>query len=294
MTFNGSGNIAVKLYEGASTSPSSDTLIQTIHIDLPSGQFPIPNLATVGTGDGGIFPRLPANRAGGIFPGRRSRRFSRRLFGLSKYGTYYSSTGVNRIGAGAFFLNNPPNCPGTAYNFDVVRTVLPSHGDYRLVAGANDVPNTVFSKHPLYDNTSVMMASNLSSSNNPAAEPGNDVTGKYFSLMPWATGMDIPSSAPASLLPGLTGDFDTSLPNSLDGPYVNKPDEGNTYRATAGDPTLIPYFSNYNTFAAATATFFSPNRIMPSPGMFGSLSTGVVAQKPWQTLLFRPDSTGAH
>ncbi len=34
--------------------------------------------------------------------------------------------------------------------------------------------------------------------------------------------------------------------------------------------------------------FFSPNRMMPSPGMFGSLPTGVMAGKPWQTLLFRP------
>jgi uncharacterized protein (TIGR02600 family) len=31
---------------------------------------------------------------------------------------------------------------------------------------------------------------------------------------------------------------------------------------------------------------------MPSPVMFGSLPTGVISQKPWQTLLFRPDPGG--
>jgi len=31
---------------------------------------------------------------------------------------------------------------------------------------------------------------------------------------------------------------------------------------------------------------------MPSAAMFGSLPTGVLAQKPWQTLLFKPDPTG--
>jgi uncharacterized protein (TIGR02600 family) len=33
---------------------------------------------------------------------------------------------------------------------------------------------------------------------------------------------------------------------------------------------------------------------MPSAVMFGSLSTGVIGDKPWQTLLFHPDPTGLH
>ena len=36
-------------------------------------------------------------------------------------------------------------------------------------------------------------------------------------------------------------------------------------------------------------TFFTPNRQLSSAVMFGSLPTGVMANHPWQTLLFRPD-----
>jgi len=37
-----------------------------------------------------------------------------------------------------------------------------------------------------------------------------------------------------------------------------------------------------------TLSGFTPNRIMPSAAMFGSLPTGVVRERPWETLLFRP------
>ena len=36
------------------------------------------------------------------------------------------------------------------------------------------------------------------------------------------------------------------------------------------------------------ASLFAPNKMISSPVMFGSLPTGVLAQHPWQTLLFRP------
>jgi uncharacterized protein (TIGR02600 family) len=50
-----------------------------------------------------------------------------------------------------------------------------------------------------------------------------------------------------------------------------------------------PYFgSSTYSYTSIGAALFSPNRQVPSPGVFGSLSTGVLALKPWQTLLFRP------
>jgi uncharacterized protein (TIGR02600 family) len=39
----------------------------------------------------------------------------------------------------------------------------------------------------------------------------------------------------------------------------------------------------------STDNAFSPNRMMPSAGMFGSLPVGVNRGLPWQTLLFRPN-----
>lgn len=81
------------------------------------------------------------------------------------------------------------------------------------------------------------------------------------------------------------GDWDNGQGLTLDGPYANKADEG----TDAG--TSIPYIGEW-WFAEGstqqTSTFFSPNRQMPSAGMFGSLSTGVKRGLPWQTLLFRP------
>ncbi|HEX4086013.1 MAG TPA: Verru_Chthon cassette protein A [Chthoniobacteraceae bacterium] len=81
------------------------------------------------------------------------------------------------------------------------------------------------------------------------------------------------------------GDWDNGAGSERDGAYVNKADEG-------AQPygTLLPYFgAGYHPNGT---TFFSPNRQIPSAGMFGSLPTGVVANSPWRTLLFRPDPTG--
>ena len=75
------------------------------------------------------------------------------------------------------------------------------------------------------------------------------------------------------------------MANQRDGTYINKADEGDQ-----GNGTSNPYFDMYY-YPDPTpvgATLFSPNRMMPSAGMFGSLPTGVWNNKPWQTLLFRP------
>ena len=84
----------------------------------------------------------------------------------------------------------------------------------------------------------------------------------------------------------IPGDWDNGISYTADGPYINKPDEGD-YHFTAG----IPYFANINTTGNTNTglTFFSPNRLMSGPGMFGSLSTGVIRNLPWQTLLFCPN-----
>lgn len=71
----------------------------------------------------------------------------------------------------------------------------------------------------------------------------------------------------------------------------NKVDEGNLKFDYADRP---PYFRGRG-IEETGQSFFSPNRQFPSVVMFGSLPTGVRAFKPWQTLLFRPDtSTPSH
>lgn len=91
-----------------------------------------------------------------------------------------------------------------------------------------------------------------------------------------------------------TGDFDLGAGGFVKGSLGNKPDEGDMYRSPnanwAGitpDNATAPYFQG-NRQSAAYAAFYSPNRIIPSPVMFGSLPTGVKEGVPWRTLLFRP------
>lgn len=87
---------------------------------------------------------------------------------------------------------------------------------------------------------------------------------------------------------GIPGDWDNGCgPIYIDGPWINKTDEGGMPNAG-----VTPYFDASAFWYTLQAGFFSPNRQVPSPVVFGSLPTGVdpkgISPKPWQTLLFRP------
>lgn len=95
------------------------------------------------------------------------------------------------------------------------------------------------------------------------------------------------------------GDFDNGTAVTADGAYLNKPDEGNNARSGGS----IPYFGQSWVQAASGPTFFSPNRQVPGPGMFGSLPTRLFSgnqpfettgnqavDRAWRTLLVHPQS----
>jgi len=96
------------------------------------------------------------------------------------------------------------------------------------------------------------------------------------------------------------GDWDSGVGCIRDGPYINKADDGDLGVVGNGTTTFTasPYtwkqIATNNTMnissasAAATPALFTPNRLVPSAVTFGSLPTGVIRNKPWQTLLFRP------
>ncbi|NNM30383.1 MAG: Verru_Chthon cassette protein A, partial [Akkermansiaceae bacterium] len=95
------------------------------------------------------------------------------------------------------------------------------------------------------------------------------------------------------------GDFDSGFGFIADGPYVNKPDEGNAYSPEGmssfqgGNPLRTgAYYNlgNYETDTAGITTF--PNRQIASAIQFGSLPTGIKRGQPWQTLLFTPAPSG--
>jgi uncharacterized protein (TIGR02600 family) len=99
----------------------------------------------------------------------------------------------------------------------------------------------------------------------------------------------------------LYGDFDGPLTRVTGGtgPFINKPDEGDNLDIGSGVTSLIPYYG-FEQSTVRNLNLYTPNRIMPSPGMFGSLPTKVKQQistssgnitGSWQTLLFRPQPT---
>ncbi|CAN5571313.1 hypothetical protein BH09VER1_BH09VER1_31210 [soil metagenome] len=115
-------------------------------------------------------------------------------------------------------------------------------------------------------------------------------------LDPIASGGARPSRAPVAaqgmngaymdLAGTIPGDWDTGPGKQIDGPYINRPDEGNSN---------VGYYNNgANTTAGTiveTGASFSPNRQMSSAVAFGSLPTGIDPTdinltQPWRTLLF--------
>jgi uncharacterized protein (TIGR02600 family) len=98
---------------------------------------------------------------------------------------------------------------------------------------------------------------------------------------------------------GRAGDFDTGLGVFADGPYGNKQDEGNVIFKyfDSGKQTWIypiPYAGTYS-YEPPGDIFFSPNRQMPSPVLFGSLlarPTDTHPARGWETLAFCPNTVG--
>lgn len=203
---------------------------------------------------------------------------------------------------------------------DVVQSLSPLHGDYRLTSmqrwaeSRGEAKNTpVFVPHPLWGKE--RLAHNLrdqalaAGSKTEGYIPGldyspetrpdmPDVMSPTASLGKWQLGSSLQEAmgklrqdggSRDSALPGITGDFDNGLGNQPDGPYTNRPDDGHWAAVVEGK---IPYFDNVShvgtTVPPVSLVSFSPQRLMPSPVMFGSLPTGVRSHVPWQTLLFRP------
>jgi len=265
MSFTG-GDVIVKIYTGRNGVRDVNNLIQTINLKVPGGTFPIPNLSAD--------KKLWAFHYNGFDATGPDFGRLRWVDGLD-----YAET-----------IDPASNETVSLYSSaDVVRTLYPSHGDYRLVAAQVIVPDTLFVKHRLWDSTSRFASSFTdSASTSSLLNPIYDGGGKYIPTVTYEAGVQPDIPANATQTPASTGDWDLGVANIFDGPYINKPDEGNTFRGPTG--TSFPYFDNNENQTAAGPTFFSPNRIIPSPGMFGSLPTGVKAGIPWKTLLFRPQT----
>ncbi|MEO6742827.1 MAG: Verru_Chthon cassette protein A [Chthoniobacteraceae bacterium] len=109
-----------------------------------------------------------------------------------------------------------------------------------------------------------------------------------------STAPDLPKNVSAAQLGGKPADFDTGIGNLGDGGFCGKADEGNLARQWLDEwkvwHYIEPYFSSWQ-YDSPGDTYFSPNRQIPSPVMFGSLlaPTTNLQFAGWKTLLFCPN-----
>lgn len=177
---------------------------------------------------------------------------------------------------------------------DVVQTVQIAHGDYRVTAAMPVVPESMWRAHRLYGQQ--RLAHNFTkhlgdqlpgydygggSDFEKRLVPNSESEGYPPTRIP-----DFPYFTEAQTAAQRYGDFDNGPGTHRDGPYINKPDEGNLN--IVKDNGGVGYFSEEGQHRTTEKDFYSPNRMIPSPVMFGSLPTGVKANNPWRTLLFRP------
>jgi uncharacterized protein (TIGR02600 family) len=160
--------------------------------------------------------------------------------------------------------NEGPNGSGVTASVDLIRSMI-FKGDGRVAAVTETIPSQDFTTSSNYASPTIL--------NN--GETGNVPLQAFRINNPGAVTAYISGSTSAT-----TGDFDLGYAKGTPGPFINKPDEGD-YQAS-----LFPYY--HWAPDSSNALLYTPNRIMPSPGMFGSLPTGAKAGVGWQTLLFRP------
>ena len=208
----------------------------------------------------------------------------------------------------------PTNDPGAIVPTDVVLSVQIASSDFRMTPrlGATAPAANYFTNHPAY-----WSATNSATSGIPCNyahsfvhlwglyKGSSMLSNGYYSSTPTfytnttLVGASVPSWPNGDMITNSTnggttkllqyGDFDNGYGSASDGPYIGFCDEGTTSTNMNGSGD-IPYFPpTINSKQTNLGIgYFSPNRLVPSAGVMGSLPTGVMAGNPWQTLLFRP------
>ncbi len=301
MDFEG-GQITVKIFAGEGEGPGrtdDSLLVQTITMDIPNGTFPLPDISR------------PNARLIGA-PGPQRIDTNQLGFRVDQSQVLDRFDTINLL-----MWQAAPTAPSALYSDrgnnlqitreDIVRSVVLRDGDPRMVQAAV-VEADAYVAHPNWNDTDPVtghfahgLQTALSYNKFNGSRSGNLVedlidydspalegTGDSPTVLDQSTPM-VSANVNGAFIgggdSGIPGDWDTGLGFYPDGGYINKPDEGNVY---AGSGTAVPYFDNSQEFQSVSQTFFTPNRQIPSAGMFGSLPTGVNSGRAWQTLLFHP------
>lgn len=276
MSFKG-GEIEIDIYadmpDQGTTTPWKHAAdpVQTLKLTFPGGTFPLPTVATnnlVGSGS----DALPNER-------------------------------WSYLNKNVFFENN----------HDVLRTVPLEKGDIRLLIGPTTtqltgtitgsgtvvLSNTTTTFYKVPDGSAYYSPSQrmVPYAGGTGQATSNNLlrSGKLVKDASYNTnGTNYPPFVPdqfngVTTLEGAPGDWDNGTAIVGDGPFINAADPG-SIKPELGSGNLA-YFDNSNKTSSTDLNFFSPNRQICGPGMFGSLPTGVQRNRAWQTLLFRPGPT---
>ena len=194
----------------------------------------------------------------------------------------FGSVGGNSTNDRAFFLANGAWRTGFIDpSYDSIVSMVPAAGwsDYRLFSVVPAIPASAFVLHPSAGGRTAFCYRSEKGSQFP-----NTTTAMFATVLPGVAPSTF-NSLPQTVPP----DWDNGVGSYAPGSYINKADEGTALGIGAGAAN-IPYITQNYAAQANSSTFFSANRQIPSPAMFGSLSTGTTATPPapWQTLLFRP------
>ena len=356
MTFGATGPLHVELISQQDKN-SSQQILQSFSIRFPrSLEIPSPRLVLEGKRGDGRFSRDRDPHPPEGWDSQRDGRWERlvNFYPQPRYFWSFFRKGFNRQsrgrtidahkGAGIYGKPEPGDFVYPRPNFDVVYSLVPWHGDYRLTGARRNIgtdprsPYKVDGKGwefaplpgaPSFEEGrfgSHMFEHKLKGRKNELghgkvwersrSRVRNQFTPYELADLSWprpnvkgsGRSPHFPATKEATNLSRRYGDFDIGFGRVQGGSFINKPDEGSLAGAEQGRDNegnvvnprslrgreidfvnRIPYFSNFSNSREPQDGFFSPNRMVPSPVMMGSLPSGVKARDPWRTLLFRPD-----
>jgi len=293
----------------------------------------VANDSDLGSGTWGRFHNQSRTVEGSYEEGRGQSQvpISTRIYGYSPYGPY---TGVKakeeNLADEDVVTGSPDKVHVYGYwGSDSVRSIIPRHGDYRILAAKKVVPAGIWQLHPVWQvNPEALFAHSLTGASSDAeigydpglkrSPSGSSTTDIDVSLRlvpgawyPTSQVPDTPLTSTAAAQSASRRDFDNAPGAMRDGAYINKADDGNLSVAQFWYGTEKKFFQTRNAYfldsflqMPSKNAFFTPNRLLTGPGMFGSLPTGVFGSRasgdsnptvdgvPWRTLLFRPDVNG--
>ncbi|XHR26790.1 MAG: Verru_Chthon cassette protein A [Chthoniobacteraceae bacterium] len=311
-TVSASGTTSTTLLGGGFTAAlrvaqtGSNANYQTFNVTFPSATIPVPDLPQNGLAgtyftNTAYISNKPADWWG----------FDKRI-GWAKYYSVDGYTSAPNLAPGCVIRSDKPVSGTWNYSVttsvplvtamaqpalsDVVRTMVVRDGDYRVVAGLENVDvsggsASPFDLGPNYNNSSYKLGNIFKDNFSALATAGVDNSGKLVNGAgySWQLVPKVPSGMDSKKQ--TTWDWDTGLPAEPDGAYANKPDEGNIFFDAGSTSVNRPYYnreSQISGTAFSLSSYFTANRIINSPVMFGSLPTGVKENISWRTLLFRP------